>query len=154
MSDQECRDISFHPEPNALFHLPGYNPCRNPSCRMHACDQGIFKKLLDMVTQQIKLESTSVRTEFENRCQFASPFNCVILFLTCRRWAQLFKFPNYRIFKTGVLNLKMVSVSTSLHGDRVAVCPQWPAAKPRFSDRINSIRSLALSSPIGKIQGI
>ena len=108
MSDQECRDISFHPEPNALFHLPGYNPCRNPSCRMHACDQGIFKKLLDMVTQQIKLESTSVRTEFENRCQFASPFNCVILFLTCCRWAQLFKLPNYRIFKTGVLNLKMV----------------------------------------------
>ena len=32
-----------------LFYLPGFDPCKNPSCRMHACDQGIFKKLLSLI---------------------------------------------------------------------------------------------------------
>jgi hypothetical protein len=68
MTDELSRDLSFHPEPNALFNLPGYDPCRNPSCRMHATDQGLFKKIMDMVIQQVKLESATIRTAFENRC--------------------------------------------------------------------------------------
>ena len=69
MSDKESKEISFHPEPNALFDLPGFNPGMNPSCRMHSCDQGIFKKILDMVVQQIKMEPISVIREFESRCE-------------------------------------------------------------------------------------
>ena len=68
MTDELYRDLPFHPEPNALFNLPGYDPCRNPSCRMHATDQGLFKKIMDMVIQQVKLESATIRTAFENRC--------------------------------------------------------------------------------------
>ena len=67
MSESECKEISFHPEYNSLFELPGFNPCMNPSCRMHSCDQGIFKKIFDIVVQQIKMEPIHIIREFENR---------------------------------------------------------------------------------------
>ena len=79
LSDKDCKEISFHPEYNALFDLPGFNPGMNPSCRMHSCDQGIFKKILDMVVQQIKTEPISIIREFESRCAKFDSFTTSIL---------------------------------------------------------------------------
>ena len=67
INDATCKEISFHPEENALFFLPGYDPTKNPSCRMHACDQGIFKKLLQMIIDHVKAQGQVVIREFENR---------------------------------------------------------------------------------------
>ena len=67
MNESTCKEISFHPEQNALFFLPGYDPMKNPSCRMHACDQGIFKKLFQMIIEHVKAQGVVVVREFENR---------------------------------------------------------------------------------------
>ena len=127
MTEQECKDISFHPEPNALFHLPGYNPCRNPSCRMHACDQGIFKKLLDMVVQQIKLECSQVRTEFESR--HANNYSSYqYLQQPFSQMGKTFQVPQFPDFPWRSFELENGScLSTSLYGHRFAVYPQRTA---------------------------
>ena len=67
MSDHDCKEHSIHPEMNMLFYLPGFDPCKNPSCRMHACDQGIFKKLLSLIVEHLKTERVAVVREFERR---------------------------------------------------------------------------------------
>ena len=67
INDATCKEISFHPEQNALFFLPGYDPMKNPSCRMHACDQGIFKKLLQMIIEHVKSQGQAIVRDFENR---------------------------------------------------------------------------------------
>jgi hypothetical protein len=74
MNEATCKDISFHPEQNALFFLPGYDPMKNPSCRMHACDQGIFKKLFQMIIEHVKAQGVVVLREFENRSIILSNF--------------------------------------------------------------------------------
>ena len=41
---------------------------KNPRTTAPLHDQGIFKKILDMVVQQIKMEPIHIIREFENRC--------------------------------------------------------------------------------------
>ena len=68
MTSSESRDYSIHPEHNKMFYLPGYNPCNNPSCRMHSCDQGIFKQLFAMIRDHVmSLGRIAIVREFESR---------------------------------------------------------------------------------------
>jgi len=62
-----CREWSIHPEVNPIFNLPGFDPFRNPSCRMHACDHGIFKRLLDLCTTLISKQPAHIKREFDDR---------------------------------------------------------------------------------------
>jgi hypothetical protein len=62
-----CREWSIHPEPNPIFKLPGFDPFRNPSCRMHACDHGIFKRVLDLCTTLLSKHPAHIKREFDDR---------------------------------------------------------------------------------------
>jgi len=85
-----CQEWSVHPEPNPLWDLPGFNPCRNPSCRMHACDHGTFKRILDLTTAVISSRPSAIKRQFDDR------------------WSQLLRFPGVRILHKGVLTLKYI----------------------------------------------
>jgi hypothetical protein len=62
-----CREWSIHPEDNDLFRLPGFDPFKNPSCRMHATDHGIFKRLLDLSIFIISRQKANIKREFDDR---------------------------------------------------------------------------------------
>ena len=80
----------MHPERNPLWDLPGFNPCKNPSCRMHACDHGTFKRILDLITAVISSRSSTIKRLFDDR------------------WSQLLRFPGVRVLHKGVLTLKYI----------------------------------------------
>ena len=61
------KQYSLHPEPNPIFDLPGFNACKNPSCRMHACDHGVFKRLLDMVLELVGKQRAEIKRTFDER---------------------------------------------------------------------------------------
>ena len=85
-----CKEWSVHSEPNPLWNLPGFNPCKNPSCRMHACDHGTFKRILDLTTAVISSRSSAIKRQFDDR------------------WSQLLRFPGVRVLHKGVLTLKYI----------------------------------------------
>ena len=62
-----CREWSIHPEDNDFFRLPGFDPFKNPSCRMHATDHGIFKRLLDLSIFIISRQKANIKREFDDR---------------------------------------------------------------------------------------
>ena len=61
------KQYSLHPEPNPIFDLPGFNTYKNPSCRMHACDHGVFKRLLDMVLELVGKQRAEIKRTFDER---------------------------------------------------------------------------------------
>jgi hypothetical protein len=61
------KDWSVHPEWNPLLDLPGFDPCKNPSCRMHACDHGTFKRILDLVVGVVGKQKAEVKRDFDDR---------------------------------------------------------------------------------------
>ena len=55
----DSKEFSVHPEYNHLYDVPGLNVFRNPSCRAHATDLGIFKKILKWLYSKLhQLEAT------------------------------------------------------------------------------------------------
>ena len=63
----DSKEFSVHPEYNHLYDVPGLNVFRNPSCRAHATDLGIFKKNFEMVVLKITSIGSNISREFEER---------------------------------------------------------------------------------------
>jgi hypothetical protein len=61
------KQYSLHPEPNPILDLPGFNATKNPSCRMHACDHGVFKRLLDMILELVGKQRAEIKRTFDER---------------------------------------------------------------------------------------
>ncbi len=98
MSSSMSRDVSLslsiHPEFNVMFYVPGLNPFNNPSCRMHQSDHGLFKSLLQTVTDFYKRYG---------RRGAVNHFD--------HRWRGLNSFPKMKQFRRGVSSLKYVTAT-------------------------------------------
>jgi len=64
---KKLKKWSIHPEPNALFTVPGLNVFRTPSCMLHSLDHGIFVRLLDMTCAFVEKSEPAIRHDFEAR---------------------------------------------------------------------------------------
>jgi hypothetical protein len=67
LDNATSKDFSIHPEYNALFDVPGLNVFRNPSCRAHSTDLGIFKKIFEMLVSKLISSGQEVSRTFEER---------------------------------------------------------------------------------------
>jgi hypothetical protein len=86
--------LSVHPEFNVMFYVPGLNPFNNPSCRMHQTDHGIFKNLLQTVTDFFKRYGRRGAVNYFDH-----------------RWRRLNPFPKMKQFRRGVSSLTYVTAT-------------------------------------------
>jgi hypothetical protein len=85
---QLSKNLSIYIIPNPLLNIPGFNVFTNPPCRMHSCDHGIFKKLLELVIQYAKRKRKGVHFD--------------------KRWIKLLGYPGLRRFPRGVGDLSFL----------------------------------------------
>jgi hypothetical protein len=92
MSAQDSARLSVHPEFNALFFVPGFNPIVNPSCRMHQTDAGIFKNMMEDVVAVMR--------------EHGGP-GCISRFDAL--WSELLPFTGSKAFRQGVTDTALLT---------------------------------------------
>ncbi len=73
LSQTASKQLSLQPEFNPLLQVPGLNVFHTPSCRMHAMDLGIAKKLMEYLHKFLSTQRNSI-AQYDLRWQHAYEF--------------------------------------------------------------------------------